>query len=245
MDIHTTSSDDNIISWFSCGVSSTVACKLAMKKFKNLRIVYIDIEDHHKDNARFIKECEAWFGRKIEVLKSPYAKVENVIRQFRFINSAYGAKCTDILKKRVRKDFEISNRIDGYVWGFDASTKEKRRAERLVEAMPNLEHYFPLIEEGMSKENAHGYLESVGIKRPVMYDLGFPNNNCIGCVKGGMGYWLKIKELFPEKYKTMAELERLVGRSCIKGIFLDELESGRGRDLKVIVPDCGHFCERN
>lgn len=32
-----------------------------------------------------------------------------------------------------------------------------------------------------------------------MYDLGYANNNCIGCVKGGIGYWNKIRIDFPEE----------------------------------------------
>ena len=31
-----------------------------------------------------------------------------------------------------------------------------------------------------------------------MYDLGYPNNNCIGCIKGGMGYWNRIRKDFPD-----------------------------------------------
>ncbi len=37
-----------------------------------------------------------------------------------------------------------------------------------------------------------------------MYDLGYPNNNCIGCVKGGMGYWNKIRKDFPEVFQKRA-----------------------------------------
>lgn len=76
-----------------------------------------------------------------------------------------------------------------------------------------------------------------------MYKLGFHNNNCIGCVKGGMGYWNKIRESFPNEYDKMAKLEREVGRSCIKGKFLDELKTTEGRHEPPILPDCGTFCE--
>ena len=45
----------------------------------------------------------------------------------------------------------------------------------------------------------------------------------------------------------MSEIERLVNRTCLKEsngerIFLDELNPTRGRDLKIIIPDCGFFC---
>ena len=41
----------------------------------------------------------------------------------------------------------------------------------------------------------------------------------------------------------MAEAEREVGRSCIKNNFLDELSLEAGRKQKIVMPDCGNFCD--
>ena len=41
----------------------------------------------------------------------------------------------------------------------------------------------------------------------------------------------------------MAELEREVGNSCIRGDFLDELDPKKGHKQKIIMPDCGNFCD--
>ncbi|CAK7024888.1 MAG: hypothetical protein EUB_02291 [Eubacterium sp.] len=65
--------------------------------------------------------------------------------------------------------------------------------------------------------------------------MGYPNNNCIGCVKGGMGYWNMIRKDFPEVFSRMAKLERDIRHSCIKNCFLDELEPNRGRKPKMIL----------
>lgn len=43
----------------------------------------------------------------------------------------------------------------------------------------------------------------------------------------------------------MSELEREVGHSCIKGVFLDELEPGRGRMEDEITQDCSIMCYLN
>lgn len=145
-------------------------------------------------------------------------------------------------QKRVRKEWEYAHRDCDitYVWGFDSS--EKKRAERLVESMPEFEHEFPLIDKMLSKQDVHAILDNLGIKRPKMYDLGYSNNNCIGCVKGGMGYWNKIRVDFPEVFERMAKLEREVGHSCLNGIYLDELEPNRGRMEDEIMPDCSIMC---
>ena len=227
------------VCWLSAGVSSFVAGYLS----KNVdKYIYIDIENQHPDSMRFIEDCEKALGQPVQILKSPYGNVENVIKQFRYINGAYGAKCTQILKKRVRKEWEYEHRDYDitYVWGFDI--EEKKRAERLNESMPEFKHEYPLIERMLTKQDAHAILERLGVKRPVMYDMGYQNNNCIGCVKGGMGYWNKIRKDFPNVFDRMAKLEREVGHSCISGIYLDELAPDRGNMSEEIIQDCGIMC---
>ena len=127
-----------------------------------------------------------------------------------------------------------------YVWGFDSD--ESARAERLVGTMIEFKHIFPLIERGLTKADAHGISANLGLKRPIMYDLGYNNNNCIGCVKGGMGYWNKIRVDFPDVFEQRAKLERVLGNKILKECFLDELDPKRGRMSEEIMEDCGIFC---
>ena len=212
--------------------------------------IYIDIADQQEDSIRFIKDCEKAIGKKIQVLKSSqYRCVEDCVRTFGgFRNPVNGfAPCTNWLKKRVRKEWEAQHTDYEltYVWGFDLA--EKGRAERTVEANPQANHEFPLIAKNLSKEEVHGLFErTFDFARPLMYDLGYPNNNCIGCVKGGMGYWNRIRKDFPEVFESRAKLERLVGHSMLKDkngpVYLDELDPDRG-DMNIeIFPDCGIMC---
>ena len=230
-----------VVSWFSAGVSSFIATYL--EKDNVDKIIYTHIDDQHEDTMRFLKDCEKAIGKEIEILQSPYKTVNDVIRQFRFINSPYGAKCTDVLKKRVRKEWEYEHRNESltYIWGYDI--EERHRAERLLESMPQFKHRFPLIERQLTKEDCHGILRELGIKRPMMYELGYRNNNCIGCVKGGMGYWNKIRKDFPKVFQERAKLEREIGASCIKGIYLDELDPHRGRFEDEIMEECSIVCQ--
>lgn len=213
--------------------------------------IYIDIEDQHPDSIRFIKDCEKAIGKEIKILKSnEYSTVEQCVRVFGgFKNAGNGfAPCTNWLKKRVRKqwEYEYKEYEITYVWGFDL--KEKHRAERTLEENPQAKHEFPLIEKNLSKEDVHGLFERMfNIERPYMYKLGYPNNNCIGCIKGGMGYWNRIRKDFPEVFKKRAELERKVGYSILKDIngtpiYLDELDPDRGNMNTEVFPDCSIMC---
>lgn len=237
------------VAWLSAGVSSFIAAYLIKDEIDDF--YYIDIDDQHPDSMRFIKDCEKLLGKPIKVLKSEvYDTVENACLAGGMIRNARSgyAFCTDYLKKRVRKEqFEYYHQNDEitYVWGMDCSVRERNRAERVIEANPDFEHRFPLIEKNLTKQDCHAMSKRLGLKRPKMYDLGYQNNNCVGCVKGGMGYWNKIRKDFPEVFEARAKLERLLGCRCLKECFLDELDPNRGNADEEIMEDCGIFCEIN
>lgn len=152
------------------------------------------------------------------------------------------------MHKLVRKEWELEHKEYDltYVWGFDS--EETARAERTIEANPQAEHEFPLIDRGLSKEEVHGLFERIfSFRRPEMYDMGYTNNNCIGCTKGGMGYWNRIRKDFPEVFEKRAKLERQVGYAILKDsngkpLYLDELDPSRGNMNTEIFPDCGIMC---
>lgn len=231
------------VCWMSAGVSSFIAGYLVRETVDEF--IYIDIADQHPDSLRFIKDCKKALGKPIKILRSSeYDSVEKAIRAAGVIRMVSGfAPCTAWLKKRVRKQWELehSDYEITYVWGFDLN--EKRRAENVVDTMIEFNHEFPLIDNNLSKQDCHAIAAKLGIKRPVMYDMGYNNNNCIGCVKGGMGYWNKIRVDFPEVFESRAKLERDIGASCINGCFLDELDPSRGKMSDEIMQDCGIFCE--
>lgn len=232
------------VCWISAGVSSFVAGWLERDTID--KFLYIDIADQQADSIRFIHDCEKALGKEVEILKSDeYETVEDCVRTFGgFRNVRNGfAPCTNWMKKRVRKRFEDehSNENLTYVWGFDSN--ERHRAERILEPMPNFEHCFPLIERNLTKEDAHGILQDLKIKRPLMYDLGYRNNNCVGCVKGGMGYWNRIRRDFPDVFESRARLERELNNTIINGVFLDELDTNRGRIEEEVFPECSIFCQ--
>jgi hypothetical protein len=88
-----------------------------------------------------------------------------------------------------------------------------------------------------------------------MYRLGYTNNNCIGCVKGGAGYWNKIRVDFPEAFDRMAKLERTLdaaickteptvnGKRTRERVFLDELAPDEGFGQPELEMECGVLCQ--
>lgn len=230
--------------WLSGGVSSFIAGYCVRDMVDEW--IYIDIEDQHPDTMRFIKDCERVLGVHVTILRSEeFRNVESVLRRFRFINSPHGAPCTGMLKKAVRKKWENEQFRTGetdlcYIWGLDAG--EVKRAERIKESFPEFTHEFPLIDRILSKQDCHAWIDRIGIKRPAMYDLGYNNNNCVGCVKGGKWYWNRIRVDFPEVFEARAQIERDLKNTFITGVSLDELDPDAGRKNEEISQDCSIMC---
>ena len=91
-----------IIAWWSAGVTSAVATKLAIQQYGADKVVpiYFHIDSAHEDNKRFKSECETWYGREILVRQSKkYGDQFDVIKKERYVNGPSGARCTLELKK--------------------------------------------------------------------------------------------------------------------------------------------------
>lgn len=239
-----------VVCRFSCGITSAVATWLAINTYghENLIITYSDPKSEHPDNRRFLHDCEKWFDHEIKILENPeYIDTWDVWEKNRFIVNRFGAECTGVLK---REPTYADSRLDDIlVLGLDIG--EKRRAEKFRNNNPEINLETPLIDCELTKKDCVGIVSSARIELPMMYKLGYKNNNCIGCPKGGMGYWNKIRMDFPDTFERMAALQRKLGpgsfffvddRKTLSRISLDDLDPARGRYESEIMGECGVIC---
>lgn len=248
--------DQRVLSWFSCGAASAVTAKLAVEKYGDqCEVLYCDTFAYeHPDNRRFFADVEKWIGRKIKILRSEdYSDIYDVFQKTRFLIGPRGARCTTELKKNVRKAYQ---RVDDiHALGYTAG--EAHRIALFAHENHELLSVFPLFEAGITKDDCYRRVLEAGIALPAMYMLGYHNNNCIGCVKGGMGYWNKIRRDFPDMFEKMAKMERELNHSLnrqeignrddenhrVVNVFLDDLRPDQGRKYKdEPVFECGAFC---
>lgn len=238
-----------IVCWFSAGAASAVATKLTLAQHghDSVAIVYTDTGSEHPDNVRFRAECERWFGHPVEVLKSEkYADTWDVWERRRFLAGQHGAPCTGELKKKLRYAYQLPD--DVQVFGYTA--EEQHRVDQFRRDNFDVDLRTPLIERGLTKSDCLAMVDRAGIELPAMYRLGYRNNNCIGCVKGGIGYWNKIRRDFPDVFARMADLERRLGHSILRegrgvGAYplpLLELDPDRGDHANEPDMDCSLLC---
>jgi hypothetical protein len=229
-----------IVCWFSCGAASAVATKLALadarKSGVEVVIAYTGVTEEHSDNHRFLKDCEAWFGQEVLMLMNEKYRgsIYEVFRRERFLVGPSGAACTRLLKKGMRQSFERPG--DRQVFGY--TMEEQDRVDRFIDANNHVDLWVPLIDRGLSKGDCLAIIKGAGIQLPAMYSLGYRNNNCIGCVKGGAGYWNKIRVDFPETFERMAKVEEYLGRTVCK-VTVDNVT--RRVSLRELPPDVGDY----
>jgi 3'-phosphoadenosine 5'-phosphosulfate sulfotransferase (PAPS reductase)/FAD synthetase len=236
------------IRWFSCGAASAVATRIDIAEHGREAgpVVYCDTGAEHADNARFLRETAAWFDCEVETIRSDeYVDTWDVWERTGWINGPRGARCTGELKVAPRVRYQRPG--DLHVVGF--TVEERDRASQLAAQFFEVDWQFPLIDRGLTKNDTLAMVERAGIELPVMYRLGYRNNNCIACPKGGAGYWNRIRVDFPDHFARMADLSRRKGARLVQvtregrrvHVFLDELRTGDGRHDEP-APSCSFMC---
>lgn len=242
-----------IVCQFSCGAASAVATKLVLAKHAgaDVQVVNAFLVNEHPDNRRFAAECETWFGRPITVLRDTKygADVIQVFRRERFMMGNGGAPCSRLLKRRVLDAWRQPG--DVMVLGFTA--EEADRLDDFRERNPALQVLAPLVDAGLGKSDCLAMVERAGIALPVMYPMGYDHANCIGCVKGGEGYWRAIREDFPEVFETNCLVQDELGPGSWFLRYRSGPRKGERFPLRDLppgparrngdVPQCGLFCE--
>lgn len=239
-----------IICWFSCGATSAVAAKVTVEEYSTAYDVHVVCCDtrpsEETDNYRFSKEVEAFIGAPIEYIRSEkFRTVDEVFEKTQYMAGPNGARCTVELKKKPRFAYQLPDDI--HVFGFSAG--EKKRIRDFQNRNPELTLWWPLLQKGLTKQDCKQMLSDAGIQLPKMYQRGFDNNNCPGCVKvTSPWYWDQIRTQFPEVFKRRCEQSRKLNVKLVelKGerIFLDELPTGPFKRIKRTEnascgPECG------
>ena len=232
--------------WVSAGAASAVAAKLTLAKSRdNVHLVYCETGAEHPDNERFLGDLTRWLNAPVERIRSAtFSDTWAVWEKRRFLAGHNGAPCTSELKVAPRLDYQLPSDI--HVFGYTADKSDASRAVRMVENYPLMQCRFPLIDAGLNKQNVLAIIQGAGIELPVLYGLGFQNNNCIPCVKAtSPNYWALVRREFPAEFDRMVKLSRELGARLTRindeRIFIDEIPAD-WPCTDPIQPACDFLC---
>lgn len=240
-----------IVCQFSCGAASAVATKLAIAQYSathELVLLNAFLEEEDKDNRRFAADCEVWFGMPLTVLRDEKygASADEVWRRERYMVGPKGAPCSRALKRRVLD--AVKQPDDIIIFGY--TVEEADRLDDFREHFPGLQVAAPLLEHSLSKADCKAMVERAGIVLPQAYRDGFENANCIGCPKGGEGYWNRVRRVHPLVFQKRLERQEEIGpgayffrhRDTGVRFGLKDLDPAAGRHNEQ-APSCSFFCE--
>lgn len=242
----------SIVVWFSCGAASAVAAKRTIEiygKTNRVLIVNSPIKEEDEDNQRFLIDIQNWIGQEIlqaTNVNYPSCSIVDVWEDRQYMSGVKGAPCTKQLKKEARYQWQDKNLPDWHVLGF---TYDEIARHKLFIIKETLNVIPVLASLGLSKPDCFKILSEAGIELPRIYSMGYPNANCIGCVKAtSPTYWNHVRKMHPETFQQRAEQSREIGCRLVrvkgKRLFLDELsETAKGRSMKSMNVDCGIFCD--
>ena len=233
------SESPRIVCQFSCGAASAIATKMTLAQYPKERVMIVNafVVEEHADNRRFLADCERWFGHPVTVLRDEKygASTKEVWRRKQYIKGPHGAPCSQELKRRLLAS--VSRPDDLAVIGY--TVEEQDRMDDLRDNFPDVQWDAPLIRAGLSHDDCLTMVHDVGIVLPLMYRLGYRNANCIGCPKGGQGYWQAIRADFPTEFDEIKSIQDAIGPGAYFLQFRSGPRKGERMSLQDLPPGSG------
>lgn len=223
---------------FSGGIGSWAAAKRVAERhgMDDLTLLFADTKSEDDDTYRWLEDAAANVGAPL-VRIAEGRTIWQVFRDERFLGNSRIDPCSKILKRQfidrwMREHFDPSDTIRylGYDWN------ERHRLERTRTAMPEWRVEAPMTEPPyLLKPEMLAWAEREGIQPQRLYQLGFPHANCGGgCVKAGIGHFVHLLRVWPERYaeweRNEAEMQALLGEDAH---ILSDRTGGQKRRLTL------------
>lgn len=190
----------------SSGAGSAYAWRIAIEKYgkENIIGLFADVNREHPDNYRFLAEIQQYLDARLVKLHNDGMTIWDVFRAKRFLGNSRIDPCSRILKREailrwLKDNADPANTV--IVLGLDWT--EQHRVDRNKSAWARIgwSTECPLAEEVIDKGDVLNWLGNIGIKPPLLYELGFSHANCGGgCVKAGIKQFKHLLKVLPDEY---------------------------------------------
>lgn len=190
---------------FSGGAGSWASAKRVAELHgtDRLKLVFTDTLIEDEDLYRFLDEAADNVGGEF-IRLADGRDVWQVFFDVRFLGNSRIDPCSKILKrdlfrKWLKENYPDPETVVIYL-GFDWT--EDHRYQKAIPHWAPYEIKAPLCEAPyLDKDDVFEWMENEGIKRPRLYEMGFPHNNCGGfCVKAGQAHFKRLLEVMPDRY---------------------------------------------
>lgn len=218
-----------VVVGFSGGATSAWCAGWALRTFHrdDVDLVFHDTKEEDEDTYRFIREMALALGKPV-LNWSDGRSVTEVFRDENAIANNRMAFCSRILKAEQRDRYFDHLRESGVteivnVVGFTGMETERIQRTYARGLAAGYTIRFPLADERITKQQAAEWcVRTMRVRLPRMYEWS-EHANCVGCVRGGKAYWLKVRQARPDVFEQRAALEDEFGHTILKDTTLRTL----------------------
>lgn len=238
MDPSTPASTRHVVMW-SGGITSWATARYVIDRHgrDNTTLLFADTNMEDPDLYRWNRDAAAQLGMDIVRVADPQERDPfQVFEDKRWLGNTRIAQCSQVLKLEPSRQWLKDNTDPAntvlYV-GIDWS--ELHRLPAIVEGWKPWTAKAPLTEPPYrDKEQWFAEARTAGLRLPALYGLGFEHNNCGGlCVKGGQAQWIRVLEVFPERYAKAEAHEQKMRALLGKDVSI--LRDRTGGDTKPLT----------
>lgn len=211
-----------VVVGFSGGVTSAWCAGWALRTFPRQEVVLLwhDTKEEHPDTIRFLREMAAALDMPITE-RSDGRSVSEVFEDEGFLGNNQNAMCSRILKVEPGDRYFEELRSEGVtdlikVLGFSARETERVQRGHARALKYGYTLRLPVVEEGVTKQACADYCVAMGVQPAWMY-RHFDHANCEGCVKGGLTYWMAVRDHLPEAFARRVAQEAEFGHGILRG----------------------------
>lgn len=198
-------------------------------------LLFSDTGIEDQDLYRFLEESSAFLN--ISLVKISIGKtLFELATSKRMMPNNRVPFCSRILKvepaqKWIRENAPGCNIVFGIDW------TESHRCDRIRARWVGHNCIFPMVEPPyMTRADMMRELVNLGLDAPRLYEVGMPHNNCGGgCVRGGIGHWIRVFHELPSEYQKWSDLEQHIsamrGKPCT---ILRDRRNGRTLPMSLV-----------
>ncbi|MFF4821218.1 hypothetical protein ACFY2K_42320 [Kitasatospora sp. NPDC001309] len=195
----------HVVMW-SGGITSWATARhvIALHGTASTTLLFADTQAEDADLHRFNTEASSQLGIPLTTVTDPQQRDPwQVFEDKSWLGNTRIAQCSHALKQDPCRTWLAANTDPAdtvlYV-GIDWT--ETHRLPAITNGWAPWSVEAPLTRPPYAdKRDLLVELEALGIRRPRLYRLGFEHNNCGGaCVKGGQAQWLRLLDVFPDRY---------------------------------------------
>jgi hypothetical protein len=217
------------IGTLSGGAGSWAACRLWIDQHgaEGLALLFADTLKEDEDTYRFLDDAASELD--VPLFRVSACKdIWSVFHDHRWIGNSQLAHCSWDLKTEPSRRWIQSAAPDAVtiLVGIDATEAHRLPDITSRWAMDGLTVRAPLVEAGKWKGWTLALAREHGLRLPRMYERGFGHANCVGCVKGGQGHWLRVLEWYPAEFAEHERQEAALSADLGQGTILRDWRNG-------------------